>query len=113
MLSQGKTVQIVTFLGNLVKRFKTFPALVVVPNSTITNWVREFTLWAPQLTVVPFFGEAKAREVIKGFELYHERPPAGCTSSKYHVLVATYESLLNAKDFTSVFKSQPRWEVRI
>lgn len=39
---QGKTVQIVTFLGTVIDKWKAFPALVVVPNSTITNWVREF-----------------------------------------------------------------------
>jgi chromodomain-helicase-DNA-binding protein 4 len=55
--NQGKTVQIATFLGTLIERWQAFPALVVVPNSTITNWIREFERWAPGLRVVPFYGE--------------------------------------------------------
>jgi chromodomain-helicase-DNA-binding protein 4 len=106
-------VQIATFLGNIITKFDAFPALVVVPNSTITNWVREFERWAPNIRVVPFYGEAKARDVIKSFELNHDIKPRDGTGAKYHVLITTYESLLNMKDFTPVFKSQPRWEVRI
>ncbi|TFK77267.1 hypothetical protein BDN72DRAFT_35406 [Pluteus cervinus] len=109
----GKTVQIATFLGYIAAKFKASPALVVVPNSTITNWVRELEQWAPNLTVVPFYGEAKARDIIKRYELHHEHPSSGNTHAKFHVLVATYETLLNAKDFAPVFKNQPRWEVLI
>ncbi|RDB29203.1 Chromatin remodeling factor mit1 [Hypsizygus marmoreus] len=109
----GKTVQVATFLGNIAMKFKAFPALVVVPNSTITNWVREFERWAPKLRVVPFYGEAKAREVIKKFELNHETKRTGETGAKFHVLITTYEALLNPKEFTTVFKNQPRWEVLV
>ncbi|KAH0590929.1 hypothetical protein H2248_001042 [Termitomyces sp. 'cryptogamus'] len=109
----GKTVQVATFLGSIVAKFKAFPALVVVPNSTITNWVREFERWAPDLRVVPFYGEAKSREIIKKYELYHQIKRTHETGAKFHVLIATYEALLNPKDFTPVFRNQPRWEVLI
>ncbi|PIL31731.1 hypothetical protein GSI_06435 [Ganoderma sinense ZZ0214-1] len=109
----GKTVQIVTFIGYIVSAFKCFPALVVVPNSTITNWVREFERWAPKLRVVPFYGEAKAREIIKKFELFHPRPTSGTTGAKYHVLVTTYETITNTKEFGPVFKSAPVWEMLV
>ncbi|KAF9479710.1 hypothetical protein BDN70DRAFT_878461 [Pholiota conissans] len=109
----GKTVQIVTFLGNIAANWNAFPALVVVPNSTITNWVREFERWAPHLRVVPFSGEKAARDVIKTFELFHKSPPPGNTTTKFHVLVTTYETLTNAKEFTPVFRNQPRWEVLV
>ncbi|KNZ72345.1 Chromatin remodeling factor mit1 [Termitomyces sp. J132] len=92
----GKTVQVATFLGSIVAKFKAFPALVVVPNSTITNWVREFERWAPDLRVVPFYDQTHAR-----------------TGAKFHVLIATYEALLNPKDFTPVFSNQPQLEVLI
>ncbi|EIW64252.1 uncharacterized protein TRAVEDRAFT_158327 [Trametes versicolor FP-101664 SS1] len=109
----GKTVQIVTFIGYLATAFKCFPALVVVPNSTITNWVREFERWAPKLRVVPFYGEAKSRDIIKKYELFHNNPASGTTGAKYHVLVTTYETVTNAKEFTPVFKSVPRWEALV
>ncbi|OBZ79352.1 Chromatin remodeling factor mit1 [Grifola frondosa] len=109
----GKTVQIATFIGHIMKQCKAYPALVVVPNSTISNWVREFERWAPKLRVVPFHGEAKAREVIKRFELTHAHPAKGTTGAKYHVLITTYEMITNPKEFTPVFKNVPRWEILV
>ncbi|KAK1228665.1 hypothetical protein PQX77_008318 [Marasmius sp. AFHP31] len=111
----GKTVQIASFLGKIITDYNASPALVVVPNSTITNWIREFERWAPNLRVVPFFGEAKSREVIKTFELYHEdiRARKLGMKAKFHVLVTTYEAITHKTDFTAVFKSQPRWEALI
>jgi SNF2 family DNA or RNA helicase len=51
----GKTVQIVTFVSLLFKKENRLPFLIVVPNATIGNWVREFEKWAPEdLRVVPF-----------------------------------------------------------
>jgi SNF2 family DNA or RNA helicase len=33
---KGKTVQIVAFIGNIVKNWDAFPVLIVVPTSTVT-----------------------------------------------------------------------------
>lgn len=109
---QGKTVQIVTFIGNIIKRFDAAPVLVVVPHSTITNWAREFSSWAPGIRVVPFYGEAKSREVIRRYELTHPTKIQGTTGAKFHVLVTTYDTI-TSKDFNTVIKSVPRWEVLI
>ena len=102
----------VTFIGAIMKLRKAWPALVVVPNSTITNWVREFERWAPNLRVCPFYGEARARDIIKQYELYHWDSIRGTTGAKYHVLVTTYETI-TGKDFTTVFKKSPRWEMLV
>jgi SNF2 family DNA or RNA helicase len=88
------------------------PTLVIVPNSTITNWLREFAKWAPRLRVVPFNGDAKSRDIIRQYELYHDSVRSGFTNLKFEVLVTTYETLIG-KDFSSVFKSVPRWELLI
>ncbi|KAI0689886.1 SNF2 family N-terminal domain-containing protein [Cytidiella melzeri] len=113
----GKTVQIVTFIGSIVNgvqgSYPACPVLVVVPNSTITNWVREFERWAPNLRVVPFYGDAKSRDVIKQYELFHSTAASGIQKAKYHVLVTTYETITTARDSMSVFKSTPRWEALI
>jgi chromodomain-helicase-DNA-binding protein 4 len=89
-------------LGKIIKDFNAYPALVVVPNSTITNWVREIERWAPELHVVPFFGDARARSTIITYEL-----------QKFHVIVASYEAFSVGPDFNRVFKKQPRWEVLV
>jgi len=46
------------------------PHLIVVPLSTVTNWEREFALWAPHLNVVTLVGNAAARDTIREHELY-------------------------------------------
>ena len=111
-------MQIVSFLGRVIQGWdelwtSAYPALVVVPNSTITNWVREFERWAPNLRVVPFYGDSKAREIIKRYELLHQHATAKTTGAKFHVLVTTYETITNARDVGSSFKAVPRWEVLV
>ncbi|KAF8519115.1 P-loop containing nucleoside triphosphate hydrolase protein [Hysterangium stoloniferum] len=108
----GKTVQITSFLGHLLGSYEASPTLVIVPNSTITNWLREFDKWAPRLRVVPFNGDAKSRDIIRQYELYHDSVTSGCTNLKFNVLVTTYETLIG-KDFSTVFKRVPRWELLI
>lgn len=92
---------------------KAAPCLVVVPNSTITSWVREFERWAPFLRVVSYYGEAKSREIVRRYELTHDKTATGYTKLKYHVLITTYETITNSRDFTPVFKQVPRWEALI
>jgi chromodomain-helicase-DNA-binding protein 4 len=100
-------VQIATFIGKLVKEdLKIFPILIVVPNSTITNWVRELELWAPGVRVVMYAGVAKARDIIRDYEM-----KSIFGGLAFHVLLATYEGVTNARDFNSIFKSVSRWEV--
>lgn len=62
--------------------------------------------------MVPFYGEKKARNVIKSFELYHGSHLPTNTPAKFHVLVTTYENI-TGREFTTVFKKQDRWEVLI
>lgn len=99
-----------TLLGLLVAKHDAFPLLVVVPNSTLSNWMREFDRWAPDVRVVPFYGESKSRDIIKQYELKHETVPKGYTSSKFHVLLSTYESFTNVKDGFAVFNAVKNWE---
>lgn len=100
------------FVGHVIETFEAAPVLIVVPNPTITNWIREFARWAPRLRVVPYYGEAKAREVIKDYELYHDTAPKGYSNLKFHVLITTYDTVIG-KDFSSVFRKVSRWELLI
>ncbi|KAG8918048.1 hypothetical protein FRC01_002070 [Tulasnella sp. 417] len=104
----GKTVQVATFVGMLVQE-NVFPVLIVVPNSTISNWMREFTKWAPHVRAVQYNGEAKSRQIIREYELYHR----GTKDLKFHVLVATYEAVTHPSDFSNVYARVKRWETLI
>jgi chromodomain-helicase-DNA-binding protein 4 len=104
-LLKGKTIQIISLIGKLVKDRQIFPNLIVVPNLTLANWVREFETWAPHVRVIMFSGSVESRNIIHNYELYQENG-----SLAYHVLIGTYETFTNPRDF---FKSVPRWEVVI
>ena len=53
------------------------PHLIVVPLSTVTNWEREFALWAAHLNVVTLVGNAAARDTIREHELYAKQDGHG------------------------------------
>ena len=53
----GKTCQVVAFLAHLLEKGIKGPHLVVVPGSTIENWLRELQSFCPELSVMPYYGE--------------------------------------------------------
>jgi chromodomain-helicase-DNA-binding protein 4 len=62
---------------------------------------------------VPYYGEAKSREIVRRYELMHDETDTGYTKLKYHVLVTTYETITGSREFGTVFKQVPRWEALI
>ncbi|CAN4080377.1 unnamed protein product [Withania somnifera] len=94
----GKTISASAFLSSLYTEFNAaLPSLVLVPLSTMPNWLAEFQLWAPHLNVVEYHGTAKARAVIRQFE-WHARVQNDLSkrsiSYKFNVLLTTYEMVL-------------------
>lgn len=60
----GKTCQVIAFLAHLRETGIKGPHLIVVPGSTLENWLQEFSTYCPDLTVMPYYG---------GFILWPER----------------------------------------
>ncbi|KAI3455806.1 hypothetical protein Pfo_012469 [Paulownia fortunei] len=94
----GKTVSACAFISSLYFEFKaTLPCLVLVPLSTMPNWMSEFALWAPDLNVVEYHGNTRARAVIRQYE-WHACDPRGLNKKtsayKFNVLLTTYEMVL-------------------
>ncbi|XAR56079.1 DNA helicase [Bertholletia excelsa] len=94
----GKTVSACAFMSSLYFEFKAIlPCLVLVPLSTMPNWMAEFASWAPNLNVVEYHGGAKARAIIRQYE-WHANDPSGLNkkiaSYKFNVLLTTYEMVL-------------------
>lgn len=77
----GKTFEIIAFLAHLKELKYEGPHLVVVPSSTLENWLREFEKFCPDLVVVPYYGTQQER-ADQRYELED--------TSKYDVLVTTY-----------------------
>ncbi|EGE77317.1 SNF2 family helicase/ATPase [Blastomyces dermatitidis ATCC 18188] len=61
----GKTCQVIAFLAHLFEKGVKGPHLVVVPSSTLENWLREFSVFCPKLNVMPYYANQKVRAEIR------------------------------------------------
>lgn len=61
----GKTCQVIAFLAHLRERGVSGPHLVVVPSSTLENWLREFAMFCPTLSVMPYYAGQDVRAEIR------------------------------------------------
>ncbi len=52
----GKTCQVIAFLSHLAEIGQSGPHLVIVPPSTLENWLREFAHFSSGLVVEPYYG---------------------------------------------------------
>ncbi|RMZ88561.1 hypothetical protein DV736_g4214, partial [Chaetothyriales sp. CBS 134916] len=100
----GKTVQTVAFLSWLRHdRGQQGPFLVAVPLSTMPAWADTFDHWAPDINYVVYNGNQVARNIIKDYELI---PDGNFGHARFHVLLTTYEYVL--QDATLL--SQLKWQ---
>ncbi|KAF6390854.1 SWI/SNF related, matrix associated, actin dependent regulator of chromatin, subfamily a, member 1 [Rhinolophus ferrumequinum] len=89
----GKTLQTIALLGYL-KHYRNIPGphMVLVPKSTLHNWMNEFKRWVPSLRVICFVGDKDARAAF----IRDEMMPG-----EWDVCVTSYEMIIKEK---SVFK---------
>ncbi|KAH0544070.1 hypothetical protein FGG08_001688 [Glutinoglossum americanum] len=100
----GKTVQTVAFMNWLRHgREQQGPFLVVVPLSTIPAWAETMDNWTPDINYVVYNGKEVARDVIKEYELLVD---GNSKRPKFHVLLTTYEYILQDAGFLSQIKWQ-------
>lgn len=85
----GKSCQVISFLAYLSEIKIPGPHLIVVPSSTLENWLREFEKFCPKLRVFPYYGSQAERAELR-YSLND--------NSKYDVLVTTYNLAAGAKD---------------
>lgn len=77
----GKTCQVISYMAHLkATTDKKRPHLVVVPSSTLENWLREFHKFCPSIIVQAYYGSQAEREDLR-YELQE---------MQYDVLVTTY-----------------------
>ena len=99
----GKTVQSVVYLSYLFHRMRQLgPFIVIVPLSTIPAWQATFTNWAPDLDVITYQGNSRARSIIRHYEFGQtggNRKP----QLRFNVLLTTYELVLkDSADLTGI-----------
>jgi ATP-dependent helicase STH1/SNF2 len=84
----GKTIQTISLITFLIEhKRQPGPYLVIVPLSTLTNWINEFEKWAPSVNTLVFKGPPLARKHLSN------RIRAG----NFQVLLTTYEYIIKEK----------------
>ncbi|XP_062376031.1 lymphoid-specific helicase [Sardina pilchardus] len=58
----GKTIQCIGHVAMMLERKVLGPFLIVVPLSTVPNWISEFKRFAPDISVMLYHGAAKERD---------------------------------------------------
>ncbi|KAJ2852633.1 ATP-dependent DNA helicase Snf21, partial [Coemansia erecta] len=63
----GKTIQTISLITYLIeKKRQNGPFMIIVPLSTITNWLLEFEKWAPSVSVIGYKGSPLVRRALHG-----------------------------------------------
>ncbi|KAJ3311910.1 hypothetical protein HDV04_003518 [Boothiomyces sp. JEL0838] len=85
----GKTIQTLALITYLIEKKKQpGPFLVIVPLSTMTNWVLEFEKWAPSVVKIVYKGSPNERKNLSNL----------VRVGNFNVLLTTYEYIINPKD---------------
>ncbi|NWW30520.1 SMCA1 protein, partial [Panurus biarmicus] len=97
----GKTLQTIALLGYL-KHYRNIPGphMVLVPKSTLHNWMNEFKRWVPSLRAVCLIGDKDARVSVLHFRnvgIFWQKN----YQLEWDVCVTSYEMVIKEK---SVFK---------
>lgn len=89
----GKTLQTISLLGYM-KHYRNIPGphMVIVPKSTLANWMNEFKKWCPSLRAVCLIGDQETRNAFIRDTLM---------PGEWDVCVTSYEMIIREK---SVFK---------
>ncbi|XP_019381861.1 PREDICTED: SWI/SNF-related matrix-associated actin-dependent regulator of chromatin subfamily A containing DEAD/H box 1 isoform X2 [Gavialis gangeticus] len=92
----GKTIQAIAFLAYLYQQGNKGPHLIVVPASTLDNWIREVNLWCPDLGVLFYYGSQEDRK--------HLRIDINNKAVDFNVIVTTYNCAISSSDDRSLFR---------
>ncbi|KAG5190619.1 P-loop containing nucleoside triphosphate hydrolase protein [Tribonema minus] len=85
----GKTLQSISLLAYLREgRGIHGPHVVIVPKSTVGNWIREFERWCPKINVVKLLGSKDERKAVCETRI---------APGKFDVVVTSYECVLKEK----------------
>lgn len=95
----GKTCQVIAFLAHLFEKNIKGPHLIVVPASTIENWLREFSKFCPKLVVTPYYAGQNERALIRE-QIEENRDEINVVVTTYTVARAKVDSkFLRDMDF--------------
>ncbi|KAL4002659.1 SNF2 N-terminal domain family protein [Acanthocheilonema viteae] len=90
----GKTVQVIAFITYLKSEQIKGPHLIVVPSSTIENWLSEFSKWSPKINIITYYGSIADRRQLRHM----------ATDKNVDVLLTTYNMVGSKTEDRKFFK---------
>jgi DNA helicase INO80 len=104
----GKTVQSISVMAYLAERYNIWgPFLVIAPASTLHNWQQEIAKFVPDLNVIPYWGTAKDRKVLR--KLWDRKHVTYTRDSPFHVVVSSYQLVVQDAQYFQ----KMRWQYMI
>jgi chromatin-remodeling ATPase INO80 len=101
----GKTVQSISVMGYLAEQHNVWgPFLVIAPASTLHNWQQEVTKFVPSIKVLPYWGNAKDRKILRKF--WDRKHITYNKDSEFHVLVTSYQLVVQDAQYFQKIKWQ-------
>ncbi|KAK5076554.1 putative DNA helicase ino80 [Lithohypha guttulata] len=101
----GKTIQSISVMGYLAEQHNVWgPFLVIAPASTLHNWQQEITRFVPDLKVLPYWGNAKDRKILRKF--WDRKHISYNKESEFHVLVTSYQLVVQDAQYFQKVKWQ-------
>lgn len=92
----GKTIQAISFIAHLMEEGEEGPHVIIVPSSTIENWLRELQRWCPSLKVIVYYGSQDERRAVR-----HSIFSQG---EEFNVLLTTYNMATGGAEDRVLFK---------
>ncbi|KAK4100200.1 INO80-like protein [Parathielavia hyrcaniae] len=90
----GKTVQSISVMAYLAERYDIWgPFLVVAPASTLHNWQQEITRFVPEFKVLPYWGTAADRKVLRKF--WDRKHTTYKKDAPFHVMITSYQLVVS------------------
>ena len=104
----GKTVQSISVMAYLAEKHNIWgPFLVIAPSSTLHNWQQEIARFVPDIKVIPYWGNAKDRKVLRKF--WDRKHITYTKDSPFHVLVTSYQLVVHDTQYFQKI----RWQYMI
>lgn len=101
----GKTVQSIAVLAHLAERYNIWgPFLVVTPASTLHNWVNEITKFVPQFKILPYWGNAGDRKILRRF--WDRKNMRYGKDAPFHVMITSYQMVVSDVSYIQKMKWQ-------
>ena len=104
----GKTVQSISVMAYLAEKHDIWgPFLVVAPASTLHNWQQEIARFVPDLKILPYWGSAPDRKVLRKF--WDRKHGTYRKDAAFHVCVTSYQMVVS----DVAYFQKMRWQYMI